>query len=229
MFFINRFFPLLLLLGVFYGLTSCSGVRTPEQSPDELYTVEDILQWDKEKEDYENPFEEGTYKHFIARQDYPVTYDIWENKEKVSKANGRNSKIIIQITGQRGKFLVNNEVAIDFPISTGVASYPTKTGKYKIIGKKEKHNSNLYGNIYDADGKMVRYNADMTKDTVPEGGRFDGASMPYFMRLTNAGLGMHVGRVSRKPVSHGCIRTPSAVCSTIFSKVTLGTPVDVIK
>lgn len=226
---LQKLFPLLLLLVSLYGLSSCSSISEPEISPDEQYTVADIMTWDKNKEDYVNPFKEGTYKHFVARKDYPETYDVWEHKEKVSKANGKNSKIIVKIGGQRGKFMVNNEVAIDFPISTGVAAYPTKTGSYKIISKKAEHRSNLYGNIYDADGKMTVYNADTTKDVVPEGGRFEGSSMPYFMRLTNAGLGLHVGKVRRKPVSHGCIRTPRAVCSTIFSKVVVGTPVDIIK
>lgn len=221
-----KFLGLLALAVSFTGLISCSS--TPPIDPDEQYSIEDIATWDKNKPDYVNPFEVGTYKHFIARQDYPVTYDIWQDKDLVAKANGKNSRIVIKINGQRGKFLVNKEVAMDFPISTGVKSYPTKTGSYKIINKHADHKSNLYGTIYDADGKAIVYDADMTKESVPEGGRFDGAAMPYFMRLTNAGLGLHVGKVKRRPCSHGCIRTPREVCSTIFNKVTLGTPVDII-
>lgn len=215
-----------LLLAFF--VCSCSSVSDPELTADERYSIEDILHWDKTQADYVNPFEEGTYKHFIARQDYPVTYDIWKDPELVKIANGKNSKIIIKIKGQRGKFMVNNKLAMDFPISTGVASYPTKKGSYKIISKREKHNSNLYGIIYDENNKIVNGDADTTKHTVPEGGRFEGASMPYFMRLTNAGLGLHVGKVRRQPCSHGCIRTPREVCSIIFHKVSVGTPVDVV-
>ena len=47
---------------------------------------------------------------------------------------------------------------------------------------------------YDAEGKCINYNAEST-DPVPEGGRFDGSPMPYWQRLTNAGLGLHLSLI----------------------------------
>ena len=222
---ISRFFALIVLT---LSLYSCSHVAEEAAADENQYSYKDIEKWDKKKPDYVNPFTPGTYRHFIARPDYPQTYDAWQDAELLKKANGRNSKIIVEIATQRGKMMVDNQMVLNFPISTGVSSFPTKTGNYQIISRHSDHKSNLYGTIYDAEGKAVKYDADMTVDAIPEGGRFEGSAMPYFMRLTNAGLGLHVGKVRRRPCSHGCIRTPREVCKTIFEKVTVGTPVDVV-
>lgn len=38
--------------------------------------------------------------------------------------------------------------------------------------------------------------------------------MPYFMRLTDSGIGMHVGPVFQTPQSHGCIpHDPLLLCA----------------
>lgn len=176
-----------------------------------------------------NPHPIGSYEHFTARQDYPSTYDAWQNVELVKNANGKNSKLVIYLNNQRAKMFVNGQTALDFPVCTGVKSFPTKKGSYTIISKKENHKSNLYGTIYDANNNGIVWNADTTKDTIPEGGRFSGASMPYFMRLTNAGLGLHVGKVGRRPLSHGCIRVQREICKLIFQKTSIGTPVAIVQ
>lgn len=119
-------------------------------------------------------------------------------------------------------------VAMDFPLSSGVKAYPTKTGDYTVISKKEDHASNLYGKMYDAEGKCINYNAEST-DPIPEGGRFDGSPMPYWQRLTNAGLGLHVGKVRRHPVSHGCVRLPRNVAEILYRQTSIGTPVTIQK
>lgn len=218
----------LCLVALSFVLFSCSHVAEESQEDMNKYSYQDIEKWDKAKPDYVNPFTPGTYRHHIARPDYPETYDAWQDEALIKKANGKNSKIIVEISTQRGKMLVNGEMALNFPISTGVKAFPTKPGNYKIISRNSDHVSNLYGTIYDAEGKAVKYDADSTADAVPEGGKFVGSAMPYFMRLTGAGLGLHVGKVRRRPCSHGCIRTPREVCRTIFEKVSVGTPVDVV-
>lgn len=225
---LNKLRRIFLFTVLSFSLFSCSQPFLEEKPDYSAVTDKEIERWDKRKSDYQNPFEVGTYRHFLARPDYPETYDSWKDAELLKRANGSNSKIIIEITGQRGKMLVNKQVALNFPISTGVKAFPTKPGSYKIISRTTAHKSNLYGTIYDAEGKAVKYDADATSDVIPEGGRFEGASMPYFMRLTGAGLGLHVGKVRRRPCSHGCIRTPREVCKTIFEKVSVGTPVDII-
>ena len=52
--------------------------------------------------------------------------------------------------------------------------------------------------------------------------------MPYFMRLTNDGVGLHAGMLPGYAASHGCIRLPHAFAELLFSNVSVGTPVDVV-
>ena len=72
---------------------------------------------------------------------------------------------------------------------------------------------------------MVNGDADSTLDPIPEGGKFEGATMHYWMRLTNDGVGHHIGPVRRRPASHACIRGPSATMPIVYSKVKPGTRV----
>jgi hypothetical protein len=60
-----------------------------------------------------------------------------------------------------------------------------------------------------------------------KGGRFQGASMPYFLRLTNDGIGMHAGPIPRpgNRASHGCIRMPKRFALILYHLVDVGTPV----
>jgi hypothetical protein len=97
-----------------------------------------------------------------------------------------------------------------------------------VIQKDKNHVSNLYGRILGADGAVVKSDAHMSKDKVPEGGSFAGAKMPYFLRF-HGGYGLHAGRVPSYPASHGCVRLPSAMAPRFFENSELGTPVSVIQ
>jgi len=174
-----------------------------------------------------NPFAAGTYDHFKAEPNYPKTFSVWKNEEVLSRTNPENSSIVISLAKQRG-FLMNGEdVALDYPVSSGVPLRPTPPGTYYILEKVVDKRSNKYGHIYDAAGEDINSNADLSLDAVPEGGRFEGASMRYWMRLTNDGIGHHIGPLpkSRRPASHACIRGPSATIPTVYSKVKPGTRV----
>ena len=52
--------------------------------------------------------------------------------------------------------------------------------------------------------------------------------MPYFMRLTNSGVGMHQGFLPGVADSHGCIRMPEKLVKIYWENAPLGTPVRVI-
>lgn len=172
-----------------------------------------------------NPFPAGTYDHFKAEPTYPKTYSVWKNDEVLSRTNAENSHIFISLAKQRG-FLMNGEdVALDYPICSGIPSRPTPTGTFFILEKVVDKRSNKYGRIYDAAGEVVNGDADITLHPVPEGGKFEGASMRYWMRLTNDGVGHHIGPVKRRPASHACIRGPSATMPIVYSKVKTGTRV----
>lgn len=176
-----------------------------------------------------NPFEPGTYDHFKAEPDYPKTMRIWKNDQLLPQTDAANSRLVISLPLQRAFLMKGDDVVIDYPVSTGRRSHPTPPGNYKILEKERNKSSNAYGKIYDSEGKVVNSDADSRKHPVPEGGRFSGAPMPYWMRLTWDGVGHHIGNIprSRTAISHACIRGPRSVMPIVFSKVKVGTPVSV--
>ncbi|MFT5905005.1 MAG: lipoprotein-anchoring transpeptidase ErfK/SrfK [Cryomorphaceae bacterium] len=176
-----------------------------------------------------NPYEKGTYKHFKAGPNYPKTYNVFKNSSLLAKTNSENSNVVIDLGLQRAFLMHHDEVAMDYPVSTGNSKHPTPTGDFKIMEKVIDKRSNLYGKILDANGEVVKTNADSRDDVIPEGGSFLGASMTNWMRITGDGVGMHRGRVPRYPASHGCIRTPRSVVTIIYDKVKFGTSVTILK
>ena len=174
-----------------------------------------------------NPYPEGTYEHFTAERNYPKTYTIWKNQEVLSRTNPGNSHVRIDLAKQRGFLMNGDKVAMDYPVCSGRAGHETPTGNFTILEMLVEKQSNVYGRIYDAEDVCVNRDADITKDPVPEGGRFDGAPMRYWMRLTNDGVGHHIALVRRAPASHACIRGPVGAIPIVYSKVKLGTKVTV--
>ncbi len=114
-------------------------------------------------------------------------------------------------------------------VASGVKKFPTPTGKFAVIGKEKTKESNLYGKIYDAEGKVVVSDAKRGRHKIPPGGRFAGAKMPYFLRLTYDGVGLHAGPIPRPghPASHGCIRLPAPLAERLFTQVAPGTQVTI--
>ena len=104
--------------------------------------------------------------------------------------------VVIELSNQRGQYFVDGQLAMDFPVCTGTPSHPTPTGAFRISEKDRDHRSNLYH-----------------------------CAMPLFMRLTNDGIGLHVGDVFRVPASHGCIRLTREACATLFHDLPHGTEV----
>jgi lipoprotein-anchoring transpeptidase ErfK/SrfK len=207
----------LLALVTIVTLTSCSSAIGPSK-PNPLATS-------ALKAVFINPHTSGTYEHFTAGTDYPKTYNVYKNTELLAKTNSSNSKVIIDLSLQRGFLMNGDQVVMDYPVATGNSRHPTPTGSFRILEKTVDKRSNLYGKMLDADGKVTNYDADSRDDTIPEGGSFLGASMAYWMRLTGDGVGMHRGKVPRYPASHGCIRTPGSVVTIVFKKVRKGTTV----
>ena len=69
----------------------------------------------------------------------------------------------------------------------------------EVLEKRQKHRSNLYN-----------------------------ASMPFFMRLTIDGVGLHQGPVRSYPASHGCIRLTYDDARFLFKTCDVGTAVFVV-
>ena len=147
------------------------------------------------------------------------------------EGNGRNvSRIEIDVDKQKAIFYDGPEQIGWTMIASGIRYFATPKGRFTISEKVIDKRSNLYGRIYDRDGKLLVVNARRGVHRIPPGGRFRGAKMPYFMRLTKGGVGMHGGPIPEPgdPASHGCIRLPHALAATLYDHVRIGTPVRVL-
>ena len=115
-------------------------------------------------------------------------------------------------------------------VASGIHKYPTPVGSFKILERVADKHSNLYGKIYDKTGKVVVSDARVGRDEIPEGGHFEGAHMAYWMRVTDDGVGMHMGPIPHPGhrASHGCIRLPREAAKHLFETVSIGTPVAII-
>lgn len=111
-------------------------------------------------------------------------------------------------------------------VATGKEGHGTPAGKYSITEKIVDKYSNAYGWIEDEYGNTVNGDAKPTTPKNP-GEIYKPAPMPYWMRLTNYGIGMHGGNIPLpgEPASHGCIRLPHDFVPTLFDSVKVGTPV----
>lgn len=169
----------------------------------------------------------SAYDLYVAKGNYPVTMEIYRDEALLAKA-GSKSPIYICLSQQRGRLYVDGQVAADWPVSTGIPGRDTPTGKFKVCEKKPDYASNRYGKFYDANGHCTNGNADVFTQAIPDGGKFVGSPMPYWQRLTNDGVGMHIGKVSAgRRLSHGCIRTPNSMAAQLYGITAIGTPVTV--
>jgi L,D-transpeptidase catalytic domain len=139
------------------------------------------------------------------------------------------TSMVINVDAQRAMLYNGNEVVGWTYVASGIQSFPTPTGSFKILEKIKDKVSNLYGKGYDAKGKLVNSDFKQGRDLLPEGGRFEPAKMTYFMRLTGDGVGMHIGPIPRpgRRASHGCIRLPSKMAPILFEHTAIGTPVTI--
>jgi len=111
----------------------------------------------------------------------------------------RARRIVVSVAEQRATLYENGEPTLRTRISTGRKGYPTPRGEYVITDKRRRWVSTIY----------------------------EGAEMPYFMRLSGSDIGLHQGVVPRGPASHGCIRVPPAPARTLYARTRLGDPVTI--
>lgn len=108
--------------------------------------------------------------------------------------------IVIKLSEQRGYYMEGEQELRSFPVCSGKKSTPTPQGHFHVQEKQKEHRSNLYNN----------------------------ANMPFFMRLTLDGVGLHQGPVRKYPASHGCIRLPREDAVYLFENCEVGTPVFIV-
>ncbi|BCU06814.1 L,D-transpeptidase family protein [Allochromatium tepidum] len=146
------------------------------------------------------------------------------------KGDGRKvTRIVVNTNEQKARFYSGDEEIGWSMVATGISKYPTPTGRFQVTEKVENKRSNLYGKVYGKGGRVLRSSVKVGRDPIPDGGRFEGAHMPFFMRLTEDGVGLHAGPIPNpgQPASHGCIRMPSKIAPVVFRHVSNGTPVTI--
>jgi lipoprotein-anchoring transpeptidase ErfK/SrfK len=164
--------------------------------------------------------------HTINSQPPPQKPGAGDDKVSYWKGDGLSgrSSIKINLGAQRAYFYKGGNLAGISIVSTGREGFNTTTGSFHIIQKDKDHVSSRFGDYVDADGNVIKKDIDTEKDPRPRGARYDGARMPYFMRIVG-GTGMHQGYLPGYPASHGCIRMPGVMAQKFFENVTVGTPV----
>ena len=112
-------------------------------------------------------------------------------------------------------------------LASGKAGHASPTGSFSVLEKIEQKYSNTYGVIENSEGHIINQDAQAGVTPVPPGCKFVGASMPYWMRLTSYGVGMHAGIIPDPglPASHGCIRLPVPMAQKLFSVISEGSSV----
>lgn len=176
----------------------------------------------------------------VAEQPSPTPVVEQEPVEKIKlkpsplyewNGDGRQvSRIVVDTDKQKARFYAGDDEIGWSMVATGVPKYPTPTGQFSVIEKVENKRSNLYGKVLGKGGKVIKSSVKVGRDSIPSGGRFEGSSMPFFMRLTHDGVGLHAGPIPRpgQPASHGCIRMPSKLAPVLFKHVAQGTQVAIV-
>jgi len=134
----------------------------------------------------------------------------------------------IDLGEQKAQLMRGGQPASWTYVATGTSSHPTPTGSFRVTEKVQDKHSTSWGKIVDASGDTVNHNAKNGRDSIPNGGRFVGAPMPYWMRV-NGAIGMHAGPIPNpgSPASHGCIRLPREMAEILFGVAQVGTPVQI--
>jgi lipoprotein-anchoring transpeptidase ErfK/SrfK len=137
------------------------------------------------------------------------------------------ASIRISLTDQKAYFYKGQDLVGVSALSSGREGFSSPTGSFKIQLKDRDHKSSLYGDYVDKEGTVLMRDIDVKKDPKPPGAIFDGAKMPFFMKITG-GVGMHEGFLPGYPASHGCIRMPGFMAEKFFENVQVGTPVVIV-
>ncbi len=108
--------------------------------------------------------------------------------------------IVVSLADQRLYAYNGQQLVAWSNISSGRVGHETPTGTFVVTEKDPDHHSNIY----------------------------DNAPMPFFMRLTDNGVGLHAGFLPGYPASHGCVRLPFSMAKELFQHVESGTQVDIV-
>ena len=159
----------------------------------------------------------------LIRKQEPVKV----NQSLLKQVTPDSVHVVVSLPKQRAYLMTGEQIVIESPISSGKRGHTSPTGHLQVLEKDPNHHSSLYGDFVDSSGRIVRAGVSARIDAAPSGTHFTGAAMKWFMRLTEDGVGMHIGILPGYPASHGCIRMPPDGAKLFYDHVKVGTPVDV--
>lgn len=129
-----------------------------------------------------------------------VHRDAYVNHELLALKKNGQKRIVVDVSKQRAYLLVDNVIAIDTAVSTARGDKYTPRGEFKIT---ERVRTGKTSTIY-------------------------GCALPYWQRLNDSAIGMHVGDLPGYPASAGCIRLPESVAPILFENTASGVTVQIV-
>ena len=157
-------------------------------------------------------------------------YDI--NRRAYTATDPATSSLIVSLFDQKAWLLNGSgEPVLSTDVSTGVPGKETPEGTFPVLERLETKRSNRYGRFVDIESREVIVKESWKHSgPPPPGTEYEGISMPYWMRLTWDGIGMHVGRFPKRTrASFGCIRVVGKAQELIYEKTRMGTPVTIVE
>ena len=133
------------------------------------------------------------------------------DEERCAAAKPGKVWMDISLVSQTAQLLAEDScVLVEMDVSPGVPGHETPAGEFMVKEKLPLKRSNLYGQyVRPETGDVVVPRAWEHSGPKPEGTEYLGIAMPFWLRLTDDGVGIHVGGFERgQCTSHGCIRCP---------------------
>src|SRR5213080_2780215 len=85
--------------------------------------------------------------------------------------SGRPS-IVVNLRDQEAYLYRGSNRTASSRISSGREGYRTPVGTFRVIRKDKDHRSSIYGDYFDASGKVVKANVDSRRDSKPPHSHF---------------------------------------------------------
>jgi len=152
------------------------------------------------------------------------------DEERCAAAKPGKVRMDISLASHTAQLLdENSAVLVEMDVSPGLPGHETPVGEFSVKEKLPLKRSNLYGQYVRTDtGEVVVMRAWEHDGPKPAGTKYLGIAMPFWLRLTDDGVGVHVGGFERgKCTSHGCVRCPEEPQKKCWELCKVGTRVTV--
>ena len=160
----------------------------------------------------EMPIQQVSYQNSIRQAPAPIPSqapksgyqdvhrDAYINHDLLTASKDAKKRIVVDVSKQRAYLIVGNTIALDTAVSTARSGKYTPRGEFKITERvKTGKTSTIYG-----------------------------CNLPYWQRLGDSAVGLHIGDLPGYPASAGCIRLPESVAPILFEHTSSGITVEVV-